>query len=144
MIEQGARLFDTLVVAVGTNPDKQSSFTIDEREVMLKEMIANVKATNIEVAVFHNRYLVEYARSVGAQFILRGIRSPTDFEYERVMRHVNEDLSPEITTVFLMPPRLIAEVSSSLVKSLVGPDGWQSTVKQFVPPGVFKMLAAKF
>ena len=69
--------------------------------------------------------LADYAESVGAQYILRGIRSHQDYEFERAMRNVNEDLKPEITTVFLIPPRQICEVSSSFVKGLVGPEGWE-------------------
>ena len=111
---------------------------------MLRQMTGSIDATNIEVATFHNRYLVDYAQSIGASYILRGIRSPADFEYERVMRHMNADMCPKITTVFLMPPRHIAEVSSSLVKGMVGPKGWQDTVERFVPEFVFNAICEKF
>jgi pantetheine-phosphate adenylyltransferase len=60
------------------------------------------------------------------------------------MRHINDDLQPEITTVFLMPPREIAEISSSLIKGLVGPEGWQNEVQRYVPPPVYKLLLAKY
>jgi pantetheine-phosphate adenylyltransferase len=73
--------------------------------------------------------------------VLRGIRSSGDYEYERVMRHINADMAPEITTVFLMPPRDIAEVSSNMIKSLIGPDGWEDIVRRYVPEPVFAMLA---
>ena len=86
--------------------------------------------------------LVAYAAQVGAQFVVRDIRSPADFEYERVMRHLNADLSPDIISVFLMPPREVAEVSSSLVKGLIGPAGWQPTVRKFVPACVYDFLVA--
>jgi phosphopantetheine adenylyltransferase len=71
---------------------------------------------------------------------VRAIRDTRDFEFERGMRHINQDLHPEITTVFLMPPRQIAEVSSSLVKGMVGPEGWQEVVQQYVPAPVFQLL----
>ncbi len=144
MIEEGAKLFHSLIVAVGTNPEKRDTFTVPERIAMLQELTEALPAKNIEVAAFDNRYLVDYAKSTNAEYILRGIRSPADFEYERVMRHINADLCPEVTTVFLMPPRQIAEVSSSLVKGMVGPDGWQETVNRFVPAVVFKKLEEKF
>ena len=57
------------------------------------------------------------------------------------MRHINSDLAPEITTVFLMPPRDIAELSSSMVKSLIGPEGWKDTVRRYVPLPVFEALS---
>ena len=144
MFTEGTRLFQSLVVAVGTNPDKASTFTVEERTTMLRQMTGSIDATNIEVATFHNRYLVDYAQSIGASYILRGIRSPADFEHERVMRHMNADMCPKITTVFLMPPRHIAEVSSSLVKGMVGPKGWQDTVERFVPEFVFNAICEKF
>jgi pantetheine-phosphate adenylyltransferase len=56
------------------------------------------------------------------------------------MRHINADMAPKITTVFLMPPRDIAELSSSMIKSLTGPAGWEETVKRYVPPQVFEVL----
>ena len=97
-------------------------------------------ADHLVIAHFDNRYLVDYARKKGAKYVLRGIRSPHDYEYERVMRHINADMAPEITTVFLMPPRDIAEVSSNMIKSLIGPKGWEATVRRYVPEPVFSKL----
>ena len=144
MIEEGARLFQSLIVAVGTNPEKVSTFSVEERIRMLESITTDIVATNIAVAVLDNRYLVDYAQSVGAQYILRGIRSPADFEYERAVRHINADICPDITTVFLMPPRQIAEVSSSLVKGMIGPKDWEQTVRRFVPGVVFDTLCQRF
>ena len=138
MIERGLEMFDKLIVAIGSNPAKSYSYTIEERLAMLRASAP--KSDRLEVVHFDNRYLVEYAAEKGAAYILRGIRSPSDYEYERVMRHINSDMAPEITTVFLMPPRDIAELSSSMIKSLTGPDGWEKTVKRYVPPQVFEVL----
>src|SRR4051812_21904069 len=131
MIEQGVRLFDHLTVAIGVNPDKKYTFTLDERFSMLRESMAQLK--NVSVAAFSNRYLIHYAQSIGATHILRGIRTESDYEFERTMRNINGDLDPEICTMFLMPPRGIAEVSSSMVRGLIGPDGWQKIVRKYVP-----------
>ncbi len=140
MIQEGVTLFDRLIVAIGTNPDKKCWFSLEDRLEMLRQSVPS----NVEVTHFSNQYLVTYARSVGAQFILRGIRSATDYEYERGMRHVNHDLGPEVTTVFLMPPRSISEVSSSLVRGLVGPAGWEPLVQGYVPPSVYDHLVQRF
>ena len=72
--------------------------------------------------------------------MLRGIRTAGDYEYERTMRYVNSDLNPGITTVFLQPPREFVEISSSVVKGLIGPDGWETAVKRYVPDPVFEKL----
>ncbi len=138
MIEQGVSMFDKLIVAIGDNPSKRYSFSVEERLQLLRDSTSHLE--HLEIAHFDNRYLVDYARKMKADFVLRGIRSPHDYEYERVMRHINADMAPEITTVFLMPPRDIAEVSSNMVKSLIGPQGWEETVQRYVPDPVFRMI----
>lgn len=138
MIERGLELFDRLIVAIGNNPTKSYTFTVEERLRLLRASVPSCE--RLTIAHFDNRYLVDYAREQDAGFILRGIRSPDDYEYERVMRHINADLAPRITTTFLMPPRDIAEVSSSMVKGLIGPTGWQDTVRRYVPAPVFAAL----
>lgn len=134
MIAEAAQLFDELIVAIGVNPDKKSSYSVAQRQAMLHAIVAPY--TNVRVDSFANQFLVNYANSVQAAFIVRGIRSNSDYEYERAIRHINADLQPAIRTVFLMPPREIAEISSTLVKGLVGPDGWQNIIPRYVPPAV--------
>lgn len=141
MIEQGASLFDELIVAVGVNPDKRSTFTVNERLKMLRDCVG--KLPRVRVDRFENRFLVHYAADVGAQYILRGIRDNGDYEFERGMRNINNDLQRRTTTVFLMPPREMSEVSSSLIKSLIGPKGWEKIIKQYVPAPVYKMILLK-
>ena len=138
MIQQGACLFDRLTVAVGSNPDKKCAFPLQERLEMLRESTKSI--SNVSVAEFSNRYLIHYARSIGATHILRGIRSAGDYEFERTMRNVNSDLDSTISTVFLMPPRDISEISSSMVKGLIGPAGWEAVVRKYVPAPVYKRL----
>ena len=139
MIEQGLAMFDRLIVAIGTNTAKRYSFSVEERLELLKA--STPASERLSITHFDNRYLVDYAREVGAKYVLRGIRSPHDYEYERVMRQINSDMAPEITTVFLMPPRDIAEVSSNMIKGLIGPAGWEETVGRYVPRPVFESLA---
>jgi len=141
MIQRGLELFDRLIVAIGTNPSKSYSFTVDERLQLLKD--STQPCERLEIAHFDNRYLVDYAAKMDAGYVLRGIRSPHDYEYERVMRHINSDMAPEITTVFLMPPRDIAELSSNMIKGLTGPEGWEATVRRYVPPAVFEALSKR-
>ena len=138
MIEQGARLFHRLIVAVGVNPDKKYTFPLEERLVMLRESTKQFR--NVSVASFSNRYLIHYAQLIGATHILRGIRTESDYEFERTMRNINGDLDSGICTVFLMPPRGIAEVSSSMVKGLIGPVGWQKIIRKYVPEAVYRRL----
>ena len=141
MISQGLALFDRLVVAIGQNPSKNYVFSTEERIDLLRSSIPSCE--RLTITHFDNRYLVDYAKEVGAEFILRGIRSPGDYEYERVMRHINSDMAPDINTVFLMPPREMAELSSSMVMGMVGPEGWGETVRRYLPSPVFDALVTK-
>ena len=141
MISQGLALFDRLVVAIGQNPSKNYVFSTEERIDLLRSSIPSCE--RLTITHFDNRYLVDYAKEVGAEFILRGIRSPGDYEYERVMRHINSDMAPDINTVFLMPPREMAELSSSMVMGMVGPESWGKTVRRYVPSPVFDALVTK-
>jgi pantetheine-phosphate adenylyltransferase len=142
MIREGAKIFDELIVAIGINPDKHYTFTLADRLALLNECVGGEAGVRIES--FENKFLVRYADEIDAHFILRGIRTESDYDYERGMRYINADLQPQITSVFLMPPREIAEVSSSFVKGLIGPEGWTGIVKQYVPRPVFDALKQQF
>ena len=138
MIREGVRLFDRLIVAVGVNPDKKYTFPLEERLAMLRESTSQYR--NVSVDSFSNRYLIHYAELLGATHVLRGIRTESDYEFERTMRNINGDLDAGICTVFLMPPRGIAEVSSSMVRGLIGPVGWRKIVRKYVPDPVYRRL----
>jgi len=142
MIEEGVRLFNHLTVAIGVNPNKHPTFSLDERLAMLRDSTRHL--LGVHLTSFGNRFLIDYAQEIGTTHILRGMRSPADFEFERVMRNINGDLNPNITTVFLMPPRDIAEVSSSMVRGLIGPKGWKTVVREYVPPPVYSRLLKTF
>jgi len=138
MIGEGAKLFDELIVAIGTNPDKKYAYTVEKRLEMLKLSLGDIK--NVKIDVFTNLYLVKYAQKVGAQYILRGVRNSGDYAYEQGMCNVNRDMDPTINTVVLMPPRHLCEISSSMVKGLIGVDDWKTIIKQYVPQAVFERL----
>jgi pantetheine-phosphate adenylyltransferase len=142
VIEQAARLFDQLVVAIGVNPEKAYTFSMDDRLDLLRETTSQFE--NVMVTSYEHQFLVNYARSIEAEYIVRGIRTQADYEYERGMRYINSDLDENITTIFLMPPREIAEISSSFVKGLVGPEGWRDVVKRYVPDAVYGKFLEQF
>jgi pantetheine-phosphate adenylyltransferase, bacterial len=142
MIERGISLFDRLILAVGLNPEKKPHFSLDERTNLLKQCTSEFK--NISISQYSNKFLIEYAREVGATYILRGIRNPNDYEYEKSWRNINSDLNPDIVSVFLMPPREITEISSSIVRGLVGPDGWEKIILNYVPECVVPKLRESY
>jgi len=138
MIEQAAGIFHELVVAIGINPDKKAAFSLEERLEMLRR--STRRFANVQIASYANMFLVRYAASVRADCIVRGIRNSGDYEFERSMRQTNDDLGPGVLTVFLMPPRGISELSSSMVKGLIGPEGWEDAIAPYVPGAVYDRL----
>jgi pantetheine-phosphate adenylyltransferase len=142
-ILKGYHMFDKLIVAIGNNPNKKYTFTTEERIKMIKDW---AKETHpITVDSYDNEYLVFYAMKVRAQYLLRGIRSVDDFEYEKTLANFNlEHSGGSLTTVFIMPPAKIAGVSSSFVKGLVGYKHWEDTLHDYVPENVRQAMIKKF
>lgn len=152
MIEQGSMLFDELIVAIGTNPEKKGRFSVEERMSMISDSISEYvhknqfdpfrqdRMKNIRVDSYENMYLVNYAKSQKAKYLLRGIRSPADYEYERKMMYINHDIYPGVKTIFMFPPKELAEVSSSDVMGMVGFNEWEDEVQRYVPENVLDKL----
>ena len=141
MIKNGSYLFDELIVAIGTNPEKKCYFSLKDRITMLQESITGYQ--NVTVDKYSNKFLIKYAESIGAKFILRGIRSTTDYEYEKSLSYVNRHINSEIATVILLPPREMVEISSSIVRGLIGPEGWEEVVGKYVPSCVLERLMSE-
>ncbi len=128
VIERAAPLFGTLVVAVGVNRKKPAAFGIQDRLDMLQDVTGNLP--NVRVETFEG-LLVEYARTLGARVIVRGLRAVADFEYETQQVLMNKRLGPEIETVFLVTSAQYSFLSSSLVKEVATLGG---SVEGLVPP----------
>ena len=142
MIRTAQQLFGELIVAVGENPDKQCTYSIEERVEMLTALAQEFN--NVRVMSMKNIFLVEFAQQMQADFIVRGIRTASDYEFERSMRHINADSHPEIATIFLMPPREYTEISSTMVKGLIGPKNWQNIIKRYLPDAVYQRMVQKY
>ena len=128
------RLFGRLVLAVAMNVDKQGTFTPEERVEMLKTVVGD--EPGISVTSFDG-LTVDFARQIGAHVIIRGVRAMSDFEYEFEMALMNQNLYPEIETVFMMPSLQYLYVSSSRLKELAR---FGRDVEEFVPTLVAKRL----
>jgi pantetheine-phosphate adenylyltransferase len=137
LIARAAMIFDRVVVAVTSNPEKDALFEVKERVEMLEAVTFEWK--NVEVDVFEG-LLVDFARSRGAGVILRGIRAVSDYEYELQMAMMNRKLESQIETVFMLPAEAYSFVSSRLVKELARLGG---PIKGFVPALVEQRLRAK-
>ncbi len=137
LIQRGSKLFDHLTVAILMNPVKNPLFTVAERIEMLKE--ATKPLGNVSVAKFDG-LMVEFARTVGATAVLRGIRAISDYEGEFQMALMNRRLAPEIETVFLQPAGRYSFVSSRMVKEVFSFGG---DITGLVPTNVLKKLRAR-
>jgi pantetheine-phosphate adenylyltransferase len=138
LIARGAKIADELVIAVLHSSTKaEALFTAEERQDMLRE--ATKQWTNVSVAIFDG-LLVDFARSRGAQAVLRGIRAVSDYEYELQMALMNRKLAPDVETLFLIPAEQYTFVSARLVKGVAKLGG---DVSSLVPPNVNARLLAK-
>ena len=138
IIRAGLVAFERIIVAVLTNPNKSSLFTVEERSEMILDAMDG--DPRVEVDRFDNGLLVEYARSKGVSVVLRGLRAVGDFESELQMASMNRLLGPGIETVFIMASDYFF-VSSSLIKEVASLGG---DLKGIVPPLVESRLRDKF
>ncbi len=136
VITRATKLFDHVVVGVSAGP-KTTLFTHRERTQMVRAVFKD--ASTIEVIGFSS-LLVDFARNIGAQVIIRGMRAVSDFDYELQLTLMNRNLEPKIETIFLMPSEKYIFVSSSLAKEIAGLKGDITTL---VPPIVAKALRKK-
>jgi len=139
ILARARRLFPRVVVAVGAQPAKTGCFTQAERVELARCSAREARFGGVEIAAFDG-LLVEFAKSVGARVLIRGLRAVSDFEYELQMALTNRRLAPEIETVFLMAEGRHAFLASSLIKDVARHGG---DVTPFVPPCVATALARK-
>jgi len=139
VIRRGRGLFDHLIVGIGINPNKQSLFSIEERVVLARQVVAPFD--NVTVDAFEG-LAVHYVRRIGARIILRGVRTLSDMEYEFSMTLTNNRLDPSVETVFLMADGEYSHVSSSLIKQ-VAQFGGANSLDKFVPPELIDPILAK-
>ena len=115
IIMRGITLFDELIIAVGINADKKYMFTLEERLDFITRAFNN--EPKIKVLTYKG-LTVDFCEKVGADFILRGLRNPADFEFEKAIAHTNRKLS-EIETVFLLTSSGKSFISSSIVRDVI-------------------------
>lgn len=139
IIRRGAKLVDKLIIGVTTNPSKNPLFTPEERMAMVEREVAALGIDNVEVVGF-NALLMKFAQKQGASVILRGLRAVADFEYEYQMAGMNQQLNPNIETVFLMADVSLQPIASKLVKEIAMFGG---DIAKFVSPAVREDVVAR-
>lgn len=129
IIKRGVHLFDEIVVAIGINAEKKYMFSIEERKQFIQEAFKNEPKVKVST---YKGMTVDYCKEIKAGFILRGLRNPADFEFEKAIAHTNRKLS-KIETVFLLTASNTSYISSSIVRDVIRNNG---NYKMLVPDSV--------
>jgi pantetheine-phosphate adenylyltransferase len=137
IIERGVRVFDEVIVAVAHNVSKKTTFTIEERVEIIREVFHNRPEVKVD---YFQGLLVEYVRKMGTNILLRGMRTVSDFEYELQMALSNKTLYPGIETIFMVTEGAYSHISSSLIKEIITLGG---SAKEMIPEIVEKKLKEK-
>ncbi|MFN5705281.1 MAG: pantetheine-phosphate adenylyltransferase [bacterium] len=134
ILNRALPLFDKVYVGIGLNSNKQSLLTANEREEMLKNVFAKHK--NIEVLTYEG-LTVDICKKVNAQYMIRGIRSVSDFEYEKAISQMNHAMQPDIESIFVLSKPGFSAISSTIVRDILRNGG---DITQFVPKEVAEYL----
>lgn len=138
VIRRAAQLVDEVIVSVAASAGKGPLFTLEERVALAREATKDIP--NVRVEPF-DELLVDFARRMEAQAVVKGLRAITDFEYEFQMTAMNYQLDKNLETVFIMSTPQHMYLSSSVVREIAS---WGGDVSQFVPPCVNEALVARF
>ena len=127
IVKRAAPLFDKIIVAIGDNSSKNRMFELSKREAWIRKTFEDI--ANVDVMVY-NGLTVDFCKTQNANYILRGLRSTTDFEYEQPIAQMNKNLNPNVESFFLLTEPEYSSVSSTIVKEIHKHGG---NVAQFIP-----------
>lgn len=138
IVERGLSLFDHVIIGVGVNSSKKGMFSLSDRLLMLEKAIEPYQ-NRVSVQQFEG-LTVDFCKKSHAKFILRGMRSPKDFEFESAIAQNNKELDPTIESVFLISENALSHISSTITREIISNDG---TITHLVPPSVTDLIASK-
>ena len=130
IIERAVPLFDEIKIAVGTNSAKNYLFSLEQRVQWIEQTFAHEPKISV---ITYEGLTVDFAKEVGVQFLLRGLRNPADFEFEKAIAQANREMVPNLETVFLLTSARYAYISSSIVREVYNHGG---DFQKFVPATV--------
>ena len=130
IIKRGVSLFDEVIVAIGVNAEKKYMFSLEERKRFIEEAFKDEPKVRV---ITYSGLTIDLCKKENAEFILRGLRNPADFEFERTVGQVNKKLNPAIETVFLLTTPEYTSINSSIVRDVFKNGG---DVSLFIPDGV--------
>lgn len=146
VIEQALHIAQEVFVILAINNSKKYMFDENTRKQMVQKAIDTLPQGNrVKVIVSHNEYVAQTVKTqLHCEYLIRGIRSGLDFDYENLIQKTNTDTLYGAQTLFVIPPKELDCVSSSFVKSLVGPIGWHWHIKNFIPQYTYQVWVEKY
>ena len=130
VITRAMPLFDRIIVAIGTNTTKQAYFSVEQRMQMIREVFTDTERIKIES---FQGLTVEFCRKKGARYLLRGLRTSSDFEYERAIAQTNKAMYPELESVFLLTLPEHTPINSTIVREIIRLGG---DAGRFIPKAI--------
>ena len=119
IIKRGVKLFDEIIVAIGVNADKKYMFSLKERQQFIERTFSDEPKVKV---LTYSGLTVDFCKEIGVEFILRGLRNPADFEFEKAIAHTNRNLAP-IETIFLLTSAETSFIASSIVRDVIRNNG---------------------
>lgn len=127
VISRSMDLFDEIIIAIGTHSQKTNHFSLDTRLAMISELYADEEKIKVD---HYSGLTIDYAKKIGAKYLLRGLRTSADFEYERAIAQVNRKMNQDVETVFLLTAPELTPVTSTIVREILRHGG---DVSMFLP-----------
>jgi pantetheine-phosphate adenylyltransferase len=134
ILKRALPLFDRIIVGIGLNSSKQNFLSAEKREEMVRTIFVN--NPNVDVQLYEG-LTVDFCRKINAKYMVRGIRSASDFEYERAIAQINQTMMPEVETILLLSKPEYSAISSTIVRDILRNRG---DVSPFVPKEVIEFL----
>lgn len=134
ILKRALPLFDQIVIGIGLNSSKQNFLSAEKREEMVRKIFVGNEKVDVQL---YEGLTVDFCRKINAKYMVRGIRSASDFEYERAIAQINQTMMPEVETILLLSKPEYSAISSTIVRDILRNKG---NISQFVPKEVIEFL----
>lgn len=134
ILSRALPLFDKIVIGIGLNSSKQSFLSAEKREQIVRSIFAGQK--NVEVQLYEG-LTIDFCKKINAQYMVRGVRSVADFEYEKAIAQINQTMMPEVETIILLSKPEYSAISSTIVRDILRHQG---DVSNFLPKEALRLL----
>ena len=134
IVRRSVSLFDKVYIGIGVNSTKQGLLSVEKREQMLRAVFQSDDRIHI---VAYEGLTVDFCKSIGASYMIRGIRTVSDFEYEKAIAQMNHSLVPEIESIFIVSKPGYSSISSTIVREIIR---YHGNVSQFIPKEALEFL----